>query len=85
MLHDLVVSGRLIDFILVLVAAEAVAIYVLHRLRGGLALTNVAPMLLSGTFLLIALRLALTDAEPAMILVCLTGAFLAHIADLARR
>jgi len=83
-MSDWLASGRLVDAILALMAAELVAIAALGtRLR--IALRDVAANLLAGAFLLLALRAALTGAAPHWVLACLALALLAHLADLATR
>lgn len=81
----------LIDFILVLLTVEfAVMAWRSHKdneKRPKLACPSIgrfAPTLLSGGFLVLALRAVLSDAETGTILACLTGSLLAHLADLWR-
>ena len=79
-------SGRVVDVILALVVLEGVALIVLQRIRGhGPRLAILLPNLLSGAFLLLALRAALAGAWWGWIGLCLTGALLAHLADLLPR
>ncbi len=86
MLDDLITSGRLVDLILLLLVVELIALIVLRRVRRtGPRLGDVLPTLVSGAFLLLALRLALTGAQPTWIAASLAGAGLAHVADLVRR
>ncbi len=79
-------SGRLVDWILVLVAVEAVALLiVVARRRRGPRAAELVANLAAGAFLLLALRAALTHATPTWIAASLLGALVAHLADLALR
>jgi hypothetical protein len=83
---ELIVSGQLIDLILVLMLAEAVLLYVHRRRTGrGLAARDIAVNLVAGASLMLAVRAALVDAAPAWIAACLSVSLLAHVADLAIR
>ena len=82
-MQDLLASGRLIDLILVGVAFEAAALYLLHRWWGlGPGLGRLLANLLAGACLMLAVRLALVDAEWTLIAAALLGALVAHVADL---
>ena len=83
---DMILNAAVIDWILVLIAFEAMAVL------GWRALTSRGPQplpfisnLVAGAFLLIALRGALSNAAPGWIAACLFAGFLAHFADLAAR
>lgn len=83
---DLFASGRLIDLILALVVIEAIALTLVHRLTGtGVAPHDLIGLLLAGAFLLVAVRLALTDADWVWIGFWLGLALCAHLVDLAMR
>ena len=83
---DLFSSGRVVDVILALVVLEGAALIVLRRIRGhGPRLADLVPNLLSGAFMLLALRAALAGAWWGWIGMCLTAALLAHLADLLPR
>ena len=85
-LAALFASGRIIDIVLVLTAAEAIGVVGYHRATGrGVAPADFLGNLLSGVCLLIAVRLALTGAWWGWIGACLFGSLLAHLADLRRR
>lgn len=79
-------SGRIVDLLLVLMFAEAVALIV-YRLRSGrgIAPAGVISNLLAGGFLLLALRAALTEAGWPVLAGCLLAALIAHLSDLALR
>lgn len=80
------VSGHLVDLILALVAAEAVALIVYWRLTGrGIPTADLTPNLLSGACLLLALRAALGGWSTAWIALSLACALMAHLVDLRRR
>lgn len=83
---EMFVSGRIVDVILVLVAAEALVLLAVRARWGrgpapGALLTNLA----SGAALMLALRAALTGAAWPGIAACLIVALAAHLADLALR
>lgn len=79
-------DGRAIDWILGLVIVEGVALVALRALAGrGPATLPLLGNLLSGAFLLVALRNALAGGSPAIIGLCLIASLVAHIADLAGR
>lgn len=79
-------SGLIVDFILIMVVIEAALLAIYHHRTGkGLAPAEVAGFLLSGLFLLLALRAALAGAWWGWISLCLTGALLTHVLDLAHR
>ena len=83
---DLVESGHLVEAILVLTVLEGVMLGVFHRVTGrGVAAADVASFLLSGIFLLVALREALVGAWWGWIAAALLGALVAHLVDLGRR
>jgi len=79
-------SGRIVDLILVLTALEALALAVHHRRTGrGVALADLAPNLLAGACLLLALRAALAEGWWGWTAFWLLGALVAHLVDLSRR
>ena len=83
---EFLLDGRAIDWILGLVALEAVALALLRQLgRRGPSLLTLVGNLLSGAFLLLALRNALAGASAGLIGLFLTGSLIAHLADLAAR
>lgn len=85
-LGDWIGSGRLIELILLLVAFEALALSLLHRLTGkGIAPRELIGLLAAGVCLLLALRAALTDSGWMQVGLWLTLALAAHLADLAMR
>jgi len=82
----LFVSGAIVDLILALVLAEAIAVIAYRFTTGG----GPEPIgfvcnLLAGAFLLFALRGALDGAHWTWVAACLSGAFAAHVADLLTR
>jgi hypothetical protein len=83
---DLLTSGRAVDLILGLLVIEAAVLLTFHHRTGrGLGARQLLGLLLSGGFLLLALRAALTDAGWLWIGAWLTLALVAHLADLAMR
>ena len=83
---DLFASGRLVDFILVVVVLEA-AVLLLYwaRARRGIAPLDLLPNLCAGAFLLLALRATLGDSGWMIASLCLSAAGLAHLTDVYRR
>ncbi|MBC8049829.1 MAG: hypothetical protein H7X92_06755 [Chitinophagales bacterium] len=85
-MQDLFESGRMIDIILALVLAEAIGLWLYHRMTGrGVALSNVGLNLVSGFCLMLALRAALVDAWWGWISLWLIAALVVHAADLVRQ
>lgn len=85
-MEGLVRSGGVADVILVCLVIEAVALLAWHRATGrGLAPHAVAALLLPGAFLVLALRLALTDAAWPLIPLALVAALATHLWDLRGR
>jgi hypothetical protein len=83
---DLFANAAIVDLIMLLTLVEVVILAVYHRSTGrGISLADLAPNLLSGTFLLLALRSALVSAHWTWTAAALTGSLLAHLIDLYRR
>jgi hypothetical protein len=83
---DFLLDGRAIDGILALVACEGVGLIAIRLLwRRGPPTAALIGNLLSGGFLLVALRNALIGGSAALIGLCLTGALIAHLADVLAR
>jgi len=75
-------SGRIIDAILVLVAAEAAVLVALHLRTGrGPAPSALLSNLAAGLFLLLALRAALADLSWVWVALPLAAALAAHVSD----
>ena len=80
-MSDLFASGRIVDAVLLLVAAEAFVILAWRRRAkpgAGALLINLA----SGACLMLALRVALVGAHWTWLALALLGALAAHLADL---
>jgi hypothetical protein len=74
------------DVVLGCVVLEAAMLFLLHRLMGsGPGLGRLWPTLLSGFFLVVALRLAVTEGAVPAFSAALLGALAAHATDLRRR
>jgi len=85
-LEPLFASGRIIDLILLMVAAEAALLAWLDRRNGRASLfADVAPTLVSGALLLLTVRAALGGAWWGWIALILTLALLSHSVDLVLR
>ena len=83
---DLFLTGQIVDLIIVLMVAEGLVLGLLHRRTGkGVSLADLAPNMLAGLFLLLALRAALTGAPWTWVALSLIAALIAHLADVARR
>jgi hypothetical protein len=82
---EFLLGGRAIDWILGLVAVEAVVVIALGAFGRGPALLPLLANLLSGAFLLLALRSALSGGSSASIYLCLSASLIAHLADLFGR
>ena len=83
---EFLLDGRAIDWILGLVALEGAALALLRQVwRRGPSPLALVGNLLSGAFLLLALRNALAGASPGLIGLCLAASLIAHLADLAAR
>lgn len=86
-MEALFASGRVVDLILLMVAAEVLCVLVWRQWarRGGLAPAELIRLLLPGVCLLAALRGALVGAWWGWIAAWLLAALAAHVGDLARR
>lgn len=84
--QSLVGSGRIVDVILIVLALEVVGLALWRRVRGRpIRLAAIAAAALPGACLLLALRGALTGAEPWWIALWLAVSFPAHLLDLRLR
>lgn len=85
-LQSLISTGQIVDVILVVLALEVMGLLILRRRTGhpvhAVALLAAA---LPGVCLLLALRAALTGAEPWWIALWLAASFPAHLLDLRLR
>jgi hypothetical protein len=85
-MSGLFASGRIVDLILALTAAEAAFVVLYHRRTGrGPKPAAFLGTLLSGACLLLALRGALAEAWWGWIALWLLAALVAHVSDLRRR
>lgn len=83
---ELFVSGRVADLVLAVMLVEALGLVAIHRRTGrGLPPAAVLLNLAAGAALLLALRGALVGAGWGWIALALTGALVAHLADLRQR
>ena len=83
---ELFASGRLVDFILVVVVLEAAALLLYWARAGrGIAPLDLLPNLCAGAFLLLALRATLAGSGWMIASLCLAAAGLAHLTDVYRR
>ena len=85
-MNALFASGHIVDFILMLTLVEAAVLVLHHRSTGrGVALGEFLGNLVSGVFLLLALRAGLVGAWWGWISLCLLAALAAHLNDLRAR
>ncbi|MGF1456774.1 MAG: hypothetical protein ACFB6R_15510 [Alphaproteobacteria bacterium] len=83
---ELFQSGRIIDLILLLILLEIAGLTWLRRRLGhGPYLGDLLPIILSGAFLMLAVRTALTGAPWTWTAACLLAALVSHGVDLVRR
>jgi len=82
-MEQLFASGRIIDLILVLMVLEYIGLWL--YLGRSVAELGLMGYLLSGAFLLLALRVALADGGWMWIGAFLGAAFIVHLVDLRRR
>jgi preprotein translocase subunit SecG len=81
-----VLSGRLVDIALGVVALEAIALILIHRATGkGFGIIDTLANLGSGACLMLGLRLALTQASWILIVAALSASLIVHLFDLYRR
>ncbi|MDQ0327381.1 putative membrane protein [Rhodopseudomonas julia] len=82
----LIESGRVADFILLLVVVEAIGLVYFYRRTGhGVRPLDLLINLAAGATLILALRAALVDAGWQAVAFFLALAGLAHLGDLVRR
>jgi hypothetical protein len=85
-LNEWLLSGRAVDFALVVTALEfAVLICVRRATLRGLSAVNLIRLLLPGICLLLALRVALTSGNTGVIALLLFLALLSHLFELQHR
>ena len=83
---SLFATGHVVDLMLAFTAIEAMLVVAHHRRTGrGVAPAEFLGNLLSGVWLMLALRGALVGAWWGWIALCLVGSLAAHLADLRRR
>ena len=83
---DMIINAALIDWILALVALEGAAVLGWRALKGrGPQPLGFLSNLVTGAFLLIALRGAVSGASGSWIAACILAGCLAHFVDLAAR
>ncbi len=85
-MQEFFASERVVDMVLLLTAAEALALTAYHRLTGrGIAPGPLLPHLLAGVFILLALRAVLAQAAWYWVPLLLFGSLLAHLGALAKQ
>ncbi len=85
-MHELFTSGRVVDWVLGVMAIEALVLGAYYRFTGrGVAIFNLLANLASGVCLLLALRAALTGQPWTWVAAALSASLLGHLLDLSRR
>lgn len=85
-MNEFFASGLAVDLVLMLMAAEAVLLLVVHRYAGrGPPPADLIANLLSGFCLLLALRAAIAGAAWPWLALALSGSLVGHLVDLKRR
>jgi len=85
-MQDFFASGRVADLVLLVLLAEAAALYLWHRRTGrGLAPLALAGLILPGVAFALALRAALSGAGWGWVAAALVAAFFAHALDVLVR
>lgn len=85
-MDELFRSGHVADWIIGMMALEALALGVYHRLTGrGVAALSLLANLAAGVCLLLALRAALTDQPWPWVAIALSASLLGHLLDLSQR
>ncbi len=84
-MEQLFASGRVVDVILALMLAEYFGLRLYMHRKGGIGSLGLEGYLLSGAFLLLALRVSLTGGPWVWIAGLLAAAFAVHLIDLRGR
>ncbi|MGQ0620115.1 MAG: hypothetical protein ACT4QA_09385 [Panacagrimonas sp.] len=85
-MSEIFASGRVVDLVLALIAFEALALAVYHRLAGGgVPAYDLLANLASGICLLLALRASLTGQSWVWVAAALSASLFGHLLDLSRR
>ncbi len=84
-MNVVLVPGTLVDVALAFVALEFGSLLSLRELLAELHPLDILGQLLAGALLLIAVRLAVTGADPRWTLLFVSLSLPAHVFDLARR
>jgi hypothetical protein len=79
-------SGRVVDVAMAITVIEGVALAIYHRRTGnGVAPRHYVLNMVSGLFLMLALRTALTDAGWMLVALCLSASGVIHALDMMGR
>lgn len=79
-------SGHAIDLILGIMVVEAIVLLIYHRVtKRGVPVSDLIATMLSGAFLLLALRAVLVGWPFELLGLFIVAAFAAHLIDLRRR
>ena len=84
-LESLILSGRIVDLMLVFIMLEILLFAWLRRRRRGFSLPALLVNVGAGSSLMLALRASLTDAGWHWIATFLVSALVFHVADVAGR
>jgi hypothetical protein len=85
-LQELILTGRIVDIMLVFIILEILVVLVIRNYRGGAVpplplLVNIG----AGGSLMLALRVALTGSAWPLLAACLVSALIFHVLDLYLR
>ena len=84
-LYIVTATSILVDIVIVLVVLETLYLVAASRTRGKALQWMTVANSAAGLCLLLALRFAINDSGPGFIILAMTGALLAHLADLRLR
>ena len=85
-LQEFILSGRVVDVMVIFIALEIVAVALIRRRRGGgIAALPLLVNIGAGASLMLALRFSLVGESWTAITVCLLAALVFHVADIAMR
>jgi hypothetical protein len=85
-MSELFASGRIVDLILALMAAQGAALWIHHARTGrGIPPGEFIPHFVAGAALMLALRAALVGEPWTVVGAWLAASLVAHVVELARR
>ena len=86
MLEDLIISGRIVDIMIVFVIVEVIVLLVYERFTGrGVAPYSLLVNVGAGGSLMLALRAVFSEADWTIIAACLVASLVFHALDILQR